>query len=112
VSVLRDTLDLVARIAPRIISATRRCQAVAVNSATAITIRTYVAPETAIRTPVIASNVCSTLTVPLAKCAKRDSMETLCDRIVKTVDVTSWAPTRPQDRAIIVPDNVHVCHMS
>ena len=85
---------------------------VAVNSVTVTITQIYVVSATAIRTPVIVSNVSSTLTVTLARCAKQGSMETLYGRIVKTVDVTSWALIRPRDRATIVPDNVRVCLMS
>lgn len=109
-NVSKDILDLVASIAPRIISATQRCQAAAVNSANATTTRTYVASVIAIRIAVIASSVYSIPMVPLAKCAKKDSTETLCGRIVKTVDAIFWAPTRA--RATIVPDSVRVYRTS
>lgn len=85
---------------------------VVVNSATATTTRIYVAPVIAIHTPVIVFSVSSTPMVPLVECANQDSMEMLCDRIVKIADVTFWALIRVRDHAIIVLDNVHVYHTS
>lgn len=107
-----DTPAPDANIALKISTVIRKYPAVAASCATATITPIYVDLVTATRTPVIVSSVCSTPMVPTVRSAKPDSTETPFNRIVKTADATSWAPTKPRDRATIVPDSVRVCHMS
>lgn len=100
-----------ANIALKITTVIRKYPAAIASCATATITLIYVKLVTAIRTPVIAFNVCFTPMVPTARSANLDSTETPFNRIVKIVDAMSWAPTRPRDRVTIIPDNVHVCRM-
>lgn len=99
-------------IVPRITSVIPRYPVVAASHATAVTIRTYAEPVTAICTMVVASSACTIPTVSIAKSASPVSTETPSVRIAKTVDATYWALTRLRVRATIVPDNVHACRTS
>lgn len=84
---------------------------VVASLASAVIIRIYADPATAIRTPVAVSSACTTPTVPTAKFAGPAFTATLCDRTVKTATATSWALTKPQDPATTALDNVHAYRM-
>jgi len=104
-------VDHDASTAPKITLVIRRYPVVAVNCVIAAIIRIYADLETAIRIPVTVCSVCITPMVAIVKSAKRDSTETLSERIVETADAMSSALINPQDPAIIVLDNVRVCRM-
>jgi hypothetical protein len=104
-------LDHDASTAPKITLVIRRYLVVAANYVIAAIIRIYADLETAIRILVTVCSVCITPMVAIVKSAKRDSMETPFGKIVETADAMSLALINPQDPAIIVLDNVHVCRM-
>lgn len=108
----RDTLVPDANIALKIITVIRKYPAATASCATATITLIYVELVTAIRTPVIASNVYSIPMVPTARSANPDSTETPFNRIVKIVGATSWALIRLRDRVAIAPDNVLVYRTS